>query len=406
MTSSFRRIALGLCLVACALPGLAAAQGLFSPAITVNDKVITRFEVEQRARMLQLFRAPGDAQKLAREQLIEDRLKMEAAEAAGIDVTTEGIDAGMEEFAARANLSREQFVAALSGGGVSEETFRDFVRTGVLWRELVRARFVARVQITEAEVDKAMAAVTGDASVRVLLSEIIMPAPPPQAQAVMARAERISQITSIDAFSAEARRYSATPSRGRGGRLDWMPLTQLPPALRPIILGLAPGQVTDPLPLENAVALFQLRAIEETDSPAPDYAAIEYAAYYIAGGRSDAALAQAQRLRDSVDNCDDLYGFAKGQPEEVLERGAKAPGEIPRDIAIELAKLDPGEISTALTRADGQTRVVLMLCGRTPEIGEELDREEVRLRLQNQRLESLANGFLAQLKADARIVTQ
>ena len=408
MTPKIRRIALALTAAAACLatPLSATAQGLFAPAITVNDKVITGYELQQREQLLRLFRAPGNAAELAREQLIEERLKQEAAEVSGIEVTPEGLQAGVEEFAGRANMSPEQFLRALEGGGVSQETFREFIRNGVLWRELVRTRFAGRVQITESEVDRALNALSGGSSVRVLLSEIIMPAPPPQMQAVMQRAERISQITSIPAFSAEARRFSASASRGRGGRMDWMPITQLPPQLRPIILGLAPGEVTDPLPLENAIALFQLRAIEETEYQAPDYAAIEYAAYYIDGGRSEAALARAEKIRESVDTCDDLYGVAKGQPPEVLERGAKAPGEIPQDIALELAKLDPGEVSTALTRAGGQTLVFLMLCGRTPELAEDQDRESIRLQLRAQRLQSYAEGYLAQLRADARIIEE
>ena len=78
----------------------------------------------------------------------------------------------------------------------------------------------------------------------------------------------------------------------------------------------------------------------------------------------------------------------------------------PRDIALELAKLDKGEVSTNLTRAGGQTLVFLMLCGRTPVLAEDQDRDSIRLQLRAQRLQSYAEGYLAQLKADARIIEQ
>ena len=45
-------------------------------------------------------------------------------------------------------------------------------------------------------------------------------------------------------------------------------------------------------------------------------------------------------------------------------RGSLPPADIPQDIAIELSKLDPGEVSTALTRSGGETLVFLMLCAR------------------------------------------
>ena len=48
----------------------APATAQFSPVIQVGDKVITGFELDQRRRMLELFRTPGDLKEVAREQLI------------------------------------------------------------------------------------------------------------------------------------------------------------------------------------------------------------------------------------------------------------------------------------------------------------------------------------------------
>ena len=382
------------------------AQGSFSPKITVNDRTITGYELEQRQRFLQLLSAPGNLAELARTQLIEDRLKMGAASRAGIVVAEQDVVAGMEEFAARANLSREEFVKALEARGVAAETFRDFVASGVAWRVVVQQRFGNRVQITDDQVDRALNASGSGSNVRVLLSEIIMPAPPPQADAVRARAERIAQVRSVAAFSAQARKYSATPSRGNGGKLPWQNLADLPPGLAALVIGLAPGEVTAPIPIPNAVALFQMRDIQETAYSKPGFAAIEYATYQIAGGRTPEVLKKAQTLGKKLDRCDDLYGVAKGQPAEVLTRQTQKPGEIPTDIAIELSKLDPGEVSTVLTRNGGQTLLLVMLCGRTAAISENTNREEVGLGLRNRRLQAFADGYLAELKAGARIINR
>lgn len=383
----------------------AHAQNLFAPAIKVNDKVITRYELNQRARMLQLFRAPGDPNDLAQQQLIEERLKLDAAQANGLEISNEEVQAGMEEFAGRANMSAEQFIRALGGAGVAEQSYRDFIYSGVAWRTLVRAKFGPRVQVSEADVERALST-NGTGSVRVLLSEIILPAPPGREAAAQARADQISRITSTSAFSSAARRYSAAASRSRGGQLAWMPVANLPPAVQGAVLGLAPGQVTQPIPIQGGIVLFQMRGIEEGKVTEPEYAAIEYAAYYISGGRTEQALATAAKIRARVDTCDDLYGIAKGQPDEVLERGSKKPSELPNDIAIELAKLDKFEVSTNLTRAGGETLVFLMLCGRTPAIAENLSIDNITLSLQNRRLESFARGYLEQLRAEARIVVQ
>ena len=383
------------------------AQGLFSPAIRVNNNVITNYEIEQRARFLQALRAPGNPETEARKQLIEDKLKRSAASAAGIRATTEDILAGMTEFAARANLSLDEFTNRLEEGGIDPVTFSDFTAAGIVWREFIRARFLGQARPSEEEIDRALGgSSTGASGVRVLISELIIPITPQTAQQVQAEADRISQVRSTDAFSAEARRFSATPSRTNGGRLNWMPLSDLPVGLQPIILALSPGEVTDPLPIDGAVALFQLRDIAEARTPAPTYAAIEYAAYYIPGGRTPEALGRAAEIADKVDTCDDLYGIAQGQPPEVLDRESLPPSEIPRDIALELAKLDDFEVSTALTRSNGQTLVFLMLCGRTSEINENASRQDVANALTQQRLSTLADGYLQQLLAEAVIIEE
>lgn len=397
---------LGVLAACAALATPVAAQNLFAPAVKVNDDVITEYEIQQRERFLRILNAPGASREAAREALIEDRLRGQAIKAAGLELTPEGIEAGMTEFAGRANLSKDEFIQALAQSGVSEESFRDFVTTGTAWRDLIRARYGARVEISEAEIDRALAATGGASGIRVLVSEIIIPAPPPRAAEVQAIAERIATSTSAAEFSSYASRYSATASRARGGRLDWQQLTNLPPALRPLLLELAPGEVTQPISIPNAVALFQLRGIEETDAPAQEYAAIEYAAYYIPGGRSDAGLKQAAKVAAQVDVCDDLYGVAKGQSEDVLERSSKTPGDIPQDIAIELSKLDPGEVSTTLTRNSGETLVFLMLCGRTAAANQDVSREDVAAQLRQSRLSSYADSLLDQLRADARITSQ
>lgn len=398
--------ALALTALASLGAGQGAAQNLFEPLILVNDQVVTRYEIEQRARMLSLFRAPGDPNRLAREQLTEERIKLDAARANGIVLDEDAVNAGMEEFAARATMSREQFVQALAGEGVSESTFREFVRAGVTWRDLTRARFADRVSVSDSDLERATLALTGGASVRVLLSEIILPvASPEEAEEKQALAASISTSASESEFAAFARQHSAAASAGQGGRMNWVELSDLPPGLRQVVLALGPGEVSEPLPIDGALALFYMRDIEETSVPAPQYSAIEYAAYYIPGGRSDQARARAAQVRAMVDVCDDLFGVAQGQPPEVLERGSKAPEEIPADIAAELARLDPGEVSTNITRANGQTLVFLMLCGRSPKLdGEQPTVDDLTNFIRNQRIESFANGYLEQLRAEARIV--
>lgn len=387
--------------VACLTPSFATAQ--FAPAIIINESVVSEFEIEQRRAMLEVFRTPGNLDDLAVEQLIEDRLKLEILNNAGLSITDEALRSAMADFAGRANLELDQFLTLLGQAGVSEETLRDFVLVNISWRDYIRTRFGNRAQVSEAEIDQALGQASGSAGIEILLSEIIIPAPPPQAASALATARRIAELTSTAAFEAEARRVSALPSRTRGGRLDWLPITNYPAGLRGLLLDLAPGEVTTPIQITNGVALFQLRGLREVRQAAPEPAAIEYAAFYINGGLSDQGLREAQRIDGLVDTCDDLYGIARDLPEEQLQRDVLPPAEIPQDVALVLANLDDGETNYSLTRANGDTLVFLMMCGRTAALGEGQDRETVRNQLRSQRLGVFADALLADLRAAATI---
>jgi peptidyl-prolyl cis-trans isomerase SurA len=390
---------LALCLLA--TPPALAQEGLFAPRLTINGQVISNFEFEQRIQFLKLLRSPGDLEKLALDALIEDRLRIQEAKRLEIEATPEEILEGMTEFAARANLTVEQFTAALAGGGVEPETFRDFVEAGIVWREVVRARFGPRVDVNDTDIDRAIANLGRGSGVRLLLSELILPSPEGAEDETLAEAERLQQeISSEAAFAEAARSFSAAPSAERGGRLDWLPLANLPGGIGPVVLALAPGEVSDPVPIPGGVALFQLRGIEEIIAEAPSTTQVEYAQLALPNDTSFDA--EAARLNAGSDGCDDLYSLLPGLPEEQLQRLTQTMAEVPADVGLELARLDAGESSTAIVR--GGARLFLMLCNRTPIVEPQPTRAAIRADLLNTRLAAYADNLLADLRANAIII--
>lgn len=384
---------------------LAHAQSPFSPAIKVNQDIITWYELTQRQQMLIALGAPGATEDEVRDALIDDRLRRQVMREAGIEAAPEDIELGIDEFAARGQLSTDQFLQLLADEGVDRETVRDFVADQLSWRDYVSARFLSQARPSEEEINRALGE-AGGGGLQVLLSEIIIPVNPQTVAQAELLAQEISQLQGFDTFSSAATQYSAAATRDNGGRLDWLNLSDLPPALQPVVLGLKDGDITQPLSLPNAIALFQMRGIREVAAGTTRFSEIDYAIYNLPGGRSAETLARAARLREDIDTCDDLYGVAQGQPPEVLQRIQASPSEIPRDIALELAKLDLNEVSTALTRNNGQTLLFLMLCTRTRELGEDTSRTDVANALTQQRLAAFAESLLAQLRAEANIVEQ
>lgn len=390
-----------------AAPVAQAQSGLFAPVVTVNGMGISRYELEQRARFMQLLRQPGDVQKAAEKSLIEDRLRQWQAKRDGIAVKPEQIQQGMEEFAGRAKLTREQFVAELAKAGVAEQTFRDFVQSGMVWREVIRARYMGRVHISDADVARAMLVESERGrGTRVLISEIIIPSPPEHAADARALAEQVSRIRGEGEFGNAARQVSAAGSREEGGRLQWLPLQNLPPALRPVILALKPGEATQPVELGGAWGIFMLRAIDAQGATGGQSQKLGYAVLALGAPGSQQAADLAGRVAAEAKRCDDLYTVAKDLPATALSRvEPAAQGAIPQDIAVALSHLDIGE-TTTLQRGGQQDLV--MLCSRENAIDESKGqvaptKDQVRNNLLNERLSNYADNYLADLVSDAVI---
>ncbi len=369
-----------------------AQDASFAPRLYVNERAVSNFELAQRTLFLRLLRAPGDIEAEALKGLIEDRLRLSVAEQLGLTLTAEAVMGGMTEFAGRANLTAEQFVEALGQAGVAPETFRDFVSAGLIWRDVVRGKYAGSITISDAEVDRAIARQKQATKARMLLSEIVIPGPDGLAIAEKLKREKVTET----AFFAAALRYSKAPSAEAGGRLEWLPLANLPTEVREAVVGLEKGEISAPVRVPGGLAVFLLRDVAQ--DPTEELAPLEvkFAQYLVPNDGVSAATVRAK-----VDVCDDLYAVAKGQPEDRLTVETLPLGQVPGAIGAELAQLDPGESSTAITR--GPWQVFLMLCSRTAVQELAPQRDDIRAQLINGRLGGLSERYLSELRADAII---
>lgn len=399
--AAFRRIAGGVALAALlGLPVLAQSSP-FSPALFVNERVISHYELEQRILFMTLLRQPGDIEQVALDSLIDDRLRLYEAAQLGIKATPEMVEAGMAEFASRANLSTEDFLKAIGQGGVDPQSFRDFVEAGMVWREAIRARYAGVTTITDAEIDRAMAEYRPESVPTIRYAEIVLPGSGAERSASLALARRLrQQIVEEADFSAAARRYSKGTTASGGGNRDWQRLTGFDDKTRLALLRTQPGKVSEIVQTDESITLYMvLDRAEEALSAAEKAVLVEYAEFLIPDGPG--ALDEAAKIRRRVDTCDDLYDVAKGLPADRLKRETRAPGAVPADISGAMTLLDTGETSAAVTR--GGWRVFLMVCRRGVDKGLMPSRDDARSQLMNQRLAAQAEIYLSELRSEAII---
>jgi peptidyl-prolyl cis-trans isomerase SurA len=94
----------------------------------------------------------------AKEELIEDRLKLQAAKKLGIEVSDQDIKTVLTDLAGRNKMSYDQFADHLKGSGVDISTMGEKFRAQKAWRDLVGRRYAAQISVTQRDVDRVLSA--------------------------------------------------------------------------------------------------------------------------------------------------------------------------------------------------------------------------------------------------------
>ncbi|WP_417435156.1 SurA N-terminal domain-containing protein [Hoeflea sp.] len=129
--------------VALALPLLIApattARAASEIKIIVNSQAITSVDIARRVAFLKLQRTGGNLGKKAREQLVEEALKMQEAARIRVLVSDAQVDASYQRFAASNNMSTKQLTQVLNQAGVTPKHFKAFIRVQMSWPRVVTA---------------------------------------------------------------------------------------------------------------------------------------------------------------------------------------------------------------------------------------------------------------------------
>ena len=378
------------------------AQGMFSPARKVNDRIITNYDVAQRIAFLELMNVgAADMRREAIDRLTEEIVQMQYAARKGIRLSRSEVADGMAEFASRFELSTEEVLGIMAESGIARESFEQFVTAGLKWRRVVEREMPGLVHVGDSDIARArdIAAIRG--TQRVLISEIFLPTDPEFADAVAQISQLVEAAGSIEEISDLAREFSLAGSRDQGGRLDWMALDNLPGQIAEPISVARTGEVIGPIEVSGAIAYFQLRGTDSTRDIPADRIELTYKRLLLPGARNEANLARVARIQAEVRDCAELGRFAGDLPDSALDERTELQRAIARSDAVELARLDRNEISA--NTVEGNNLVVLMLCARELQYDERPSDAMIDNMLFDRRIEGLARVRLEGLIADADI---
>jgi len=373
----------------------------FDPAIIVNESIISKFEVSQRVMLLNILRINGNINEKAKDELINAKLIEEFVKKYDLDVSRNIIEDGITELANQFNLNKNDFLFETSKIDISREAIEAIVRDRILLKEVVQYKFANRAQIEEDEIDAYI--MNGSSSLNVKLSEIVLPFKFDTKNEVYNTALALKdRLLEGITFESIAKTYSRSPSASSGGKLDWISIDQIPIEIANILLTTEKNSIIGPKVYDSVINLYKLIDIQEVPLFNDTRIILDFVEllYPKESGINSHALTL---IFENNNNCLNLkFELEKYEAlKSNITHTSLEQTNIPMEKLEVLENLDAGEASV-LKYQNGDLKF-LMLCSRQQKISKS-DRYKAQQYLFSQRLSSLADGFLADLKAEAKII--
>ena len=378
------------------------SENKFDPAIIVNEAIISKYELSQRIILLNILQFDGDVQKKASDELINAKLINKFANNHNISISEQKVQEGIRDLAKQFNLSIDDFLFEASKIEIATETIKKFVKDRILSTELVQYKFANRASIGDDEIDSFI--MNGSASLELKLLEIVLPFNYNNRNEVYNLALNLKRKNSEGiTFEALAKRYSKSDSSINGGNIGWISIDQLPRDMGSLFLTSDLNTLIGPKVFENVITLYKLANIREVPLFKNTKVIIDYVELNLPKN-SEIDLDAVVQLFENNNNCLNLQFELEGYPnlKDKLIRNTIEELKISEQTYEKIKLLDIGENAILKDENLSENPILIMLCSRRQEISEN-DREIARQYLFSKRLVSLADGFIADLKAEAMI---
>jgi peptidyl-prolyl cis-trans isomerase SurA len=392
--------------------GPARAQQALTAAAVVNDTVISVLDLEMRVRLTLLSANLPDSRS-ARQRispqvmrsLIDETLQRQEAERLGYEVTEEEIQRAVTRVANNNNMQRGQFLDLLRRNDILPQVFHQQMRATIAWQKILQRRLRPNVDISDSQVEEVverLRARQGETEYQV--REIFLSVDDnTDAAEVRATAERLVQNLRGGAeFAALARQFSQSATAAVGGEIGWVLPDNLPEGVADAVTDMQQGQVAGPVKGFNGFHIVKLT--DKRTRQIGDRTVTLYQLFHPVSADAEAETRTAAReqlsgLAEGIEGCDDVPDAADGaQQVSATDLGQVRVADLPADVRDALAELDVDSPSAPLEVNGGLA--VLTLCNRSED---GIDRERIRERLVNERLEMMAQRYMRDLRRQAHV---
>lgn len=254
-----------LLLLLLAPAGSAGARTVEKVAAIVGNDVVLASEVEEKAAplMAEVTRMPdpdkraGRAATLRREvldRLIDEELILQQAADLKLSISSEQVDASIEEIKKQNNIDDDQLRDALKGQGMSMAHYRADIKRQLLRFRVLNIAVGSRVNISDDEIKAYYERhMRGSANTQVRASHIFISIPDgadrAAAEEKKAQAQKVLERAKAgEDFAKLARELSDdAATRAEGGDLGFFGKDMLPKPIEEMVFSMQPGDIRGPV---------------------------------------------------------------------------------------------------------------------------------------------------------------
>ena len=148
---AFRRLMIGAALAIAAVIAMTRAPTR-KPSVIVNGDPVTQFDVEQRAKLIQLSTQKTPTRNEVIEELINEKLKIQLLKRFIIDGIDKDVDNAYANMARRMRATPKDFTDNLEKQGVKTETLKSRIKADLIWGQIIRGRYQSSFQFSDKDV--------------------------------------------------------------------------------------------------------------------------------------------------------------------------------------------------------------------------------------------------------------
>ena len=384
------------------------AQETQAISVIVNDEVISRYDVNQRVRLILVTSGiPPTEENLKRietqsvKALINERIQLQEASKLEVPESQEEIQLMLDRIARGNQTTSEGIIENITSQGVKVDTLISQIKSELLWNKIVRGRFGSYINISDDEInivyDRTIESIN---KIQYDISEIFIGFEDEREEKESKELadKLVEQLKNNIAFEPVAQQFSQAPSSGQGGRIGWVSEGQLDQEIITGIENLLSSSISKPIKTVNGYYIIKVNGRSEEGGKNP--MKNQYNLTSVTFSKEDKD--SANDFSENFVSCKRLESLLENYNEkEINVIGDRLLQELPTELHDELLKKDAGD--TLSPRLSEETIDIILICDRKDDIGVQVNKNTIEDNIYSQKLGMMSRRHLRDLRRDAVI---